>query len=235
MAPTALFGTFLALLLPIVSLAQGTVRMSNNFTVPGARRKAIIGFDSGPLSKEFGRVEILDSTGGHVVTGGLVADGIFSLGVVHIPNAPIGGSGSFILRAWDSRHGATYEKAQLSGFRWGWVTVRLTGLGGGATPPPLLSASGDFKGMITGRLDKGPWTETHVLDPDGTLRMQLAVYYDNAVQLWSSTDLKTWSEAAPIQIVPPNGHSMVVHAEWNLKPPTPVTFYVATIWWDDPP
>lgn len=235
MAPTAMFGTFLATLLPIVSLAQGTVRMSNDFTVPGARRKAIIGFDSGPLSKEFGRVEILDSTGGHVVTGGLVADGIFSLGVVHIPNAPIGGSGSFILRAWDSRHGATYEEAQLYCCRWGWVSVTLVGLGGGATPPPTLRDAGDFRGMKGGRLTNGLWNSPVELNSDGSLRIQSSSFPDTALQLWTSTDLTNWSEVLPMQlVVSTNGPSLIGWTEWNIKPDVDISFYSVTPWWGYP-
>jgi hypothetical protein len=230
-----MFGTFLALLLPIVSLAQGTVRMSNNFTVPGARRKTIIGFDSGPLSKEFGRVEVLDSAGQRIVTGGLIDEGIFSLGVIEVPNAPIGGAGTIVIRAWDSRYGATYEEAQLYGGRWGWVTVTLQGLGGGTIPPPTLSEAGDFRGLFNGRLTNGLWNSPVELNSDGSLRIQSSSFLDTALQLWTSTDLTNWSEVLPMQlVVSTNGPSLTGWTEWNLKPDVDISFYSVTPWWGYP-
>ncbi len=235
MAPTAMFGTFLATLLPIVSLAQGTVRMSNDFTVPGARRKAIVGFDSGPLSKEFGRVEVLDSAGQRIVTGGLIAEGIFSLGVIEVPNAPVGGAGTIVLRAWDSRDGATWEDAAAFGSRYGWLKVALQGLGGGAIPPPTLFDAGNFQGMINQRATPWPWNASVQLNLDGSLQIQSSSFVDTALQLWTSTDLTNWSEVLPMQlVVPTNGPSLTGWTEWNLKPVVDISFYSVTPWWGYP-
>ena len=234
-----------AVLLPLLSHGQGYVRMSNDFIVPGTRRKAIVGFDSGPLSKEFGRVEVVDWNGTVLKSGGLVSDGIFSLGVTVIPEIRPGGIASVIIRAWDTRYGATYNQAISprksnsfpapepvhSGQAW----VTLTGLSGGATPPPSLAATGNFRGILKFRLSNGlpgpPFAEIS----DGTLRIQSKGLVGTGLKVWASTNLQHWNEAAALQVVPPDPDSWFNPVQWNLQPSSPVMFFTVTFWWDQLP
>lgn len=140
------------ILLTIVSLAAGlsalaqvgNVNLNNNFTPAGATAKAfILGADSQPLAKALGSVEILDSTGAVIQSGGLGANGLFFLGVTDIPGTTPGGAGSIIIRAWDNSTGSSYATATSKGQ----AIVTLTGLGGGAIPPPGLGTAGNFTGL----------------------------------------------------------------------------------------
>lgn len=136
--------TIIGLAAGLTALAQGTVNVNNNFTPAGGTAKAfILGLDKAPLAKALGSVEILDSTGAVIKSGSLATTGIFALGVLEIPNAPIGGAGSFFIRAWDNSTGSTYDTASVRAA----TLVTVTGLGGGATPPPSLGAAGNFTGL----------------------------------------------------------------------------------------
>jgi hypothetical protein len=136
--------TIIGLAAGLTALAQGTVNVNNNFTPTGGTAKAfILGVDNLPLAKALGSVEILDSTGAVIRSGSLATAGIFAFGVLEIPNAPIGGAGSITIRAWDNSTGSSFDTAGLKAS----TVVTLTGLGGGATPPPSLGAAGNFTGL----------------------------------------------------------------------------------------
>jgi len=136
--------TIIGLAAGLTALAQGTVNINNNFTPTGGTDKAfILGVDKSPLAKALGSVEILDSTGAVIKSGSLATAGIFAFGVTEIPNAPIGGAGSITIRAWDNSTGSSYDTALSRAS----TVVTLTGLGGGATPPPSLGAAGNFTGL----------------------------------------------------------------------------------------
>ena len=136
--------TIIGLAAGLTALAQGTVNVNNNFTPAGGSAKALIlGLDGAALGKALGSVEILDSTGAVIKSGSLATAGIFAFGVLEIPNAPIGGNGSIVIRAWDNSTGSSWDTAQVRGAS----IVTLTGLGGGATPPPSLGAAGNFTGL----------------------------------------------------------------------------------------
>lgn len=136
--------TIIGLAAGLTALAQGNVNLNNNFNAPGASAKAfILGLDGQPLAKALGQVEVLDSTGAVIKSGGLGANGLFFLGVTDIPGTSPGGAGSIIIRSWDSSTGATWEAATVRGT----ALVTLTGLGGGAIPPPGLGTAGNFTGL----------------------------------------------------------------------------------------
>jgi PEP-CTERM motif len=136
--------TIIGLAAGLTALAQGTVNINNNFTPAGGSAKAfILGVDNLPLAKALGSVEILDSTGAVIKSGSLATAGIFAFGVTTVPNAPIGGAGSITIRAWDSSTGSSYDLATTRAF----TVVTVTGLGGGATPPPSLGTAGNFTGL----------------------------------------------------------------------------------------
>ncbi|MBN8249563.1 MAG: hypothetical protein J0L84_19250 [Verrucomicrobia bacterium] len=122
----------------------GLINLNNNFTLPGSSHKAfVLGADGQPLAKALGRVEILDATGALIRSGGLAANGLFFFGVTEIPGTVPGGSGSIIIRAWDSSTGDRWETA---GIKMGTVVV-LFDLGGGGAPPRGLSNGSDFNGL----------------------------------------------------------------------------------------
>ena len=104
---------FCAAALGICSLAHGQVgnfRFRNDFAPPGVGHLAYIeDYRLGPMSKEFGRVELLDENRNVLKSGGFVRDGIFNLGVVEIPGTTPGGAAGVIIRAWDSRIGVSSE------------------------------------------------------------------------------------------------------------------------------
>jgi len=132
------------------ALGQGTVNVNNNFNLPNSGPKAFVNLSPGVvLPKALGRVEVLDS-GGQVIssvkdgTGNAFgADGLFFLGVTEVPGTVSGGSGSIVIRAWDSSSGSTYSLATAKAFQ----VVTLTGLGGGLTPTPTLGVAGNFAGL----------------------------------------------------------------------------------------
>jgi hypothetical protein len=136
--------TVIGLAAGLTALAQGNVNLNNNFTPTGASAKAfILGLDSQPLAKALGSVEILDANGALIKAGSLAIPGIFGLGVTDIPGSTPGGNASIVIRAWDNSTGATYDLAQVRGA----TIVTLTGLGGGAIPPPGLGTIGNFTGI----------------------------------------------------------------------------------------
>lgn len=141
-----IFATLVSLAAGLSAFAQvGNVNLNNNFTPVGGTSKAfILGLDAQPVAKALGAVEILDSNGNVIKSGGLGANGLFFFGVTDIPGTTPGGSGSIIIRAWDTSTGSTYSTAYGRGS----VVVTLTGLGGGANPPPGLGTASNFSGLF---------------------------------------------------------------------------------------
>ena len=193
---------------------QGTVNLNNNFFRKGSNEKAYVNWTGVPIPKEHGRVEIVSAFGEVIKSGTFGADGLFFLGVVEIPGAPIGGHGWITIRAGDARVG------------WlGAVVVHLVGLGGGLTPPPSLGAIGDFVGMDAGVLTpSGPESVTIHVGEDGKLRVGAIVQLWNGLRVWSSTNLLDWAEAGPPQIL----FEDLVQCncvEWLLQPIDPVSYF----------
>ena len=140
-----IFATLVTLAATLTALAQvGNVNLNNNFTPPEATSKAyVLGWDGLPMAKAVGAVEIVDSLGNVIKAGGFGANGLFFLGVTEIPGTTPGGAGTITIRAWDTSTGSTYGTAT---YRLQTI-VNLTGLGGGAIPPPSLGTAGDFRGL----------------------------------------------------------------------------------------
>ncbi|MEN9675768.1 MAG: hypothetical protein RIS76_1664 [Verrucomicrobiota bacterium] len=138
-----ILGILVLLAAGVSAIGQGTVNLNNNFVPTGGITKAFIAVNRIPMAKALGSVDILDSTGAVIKSGSLATDGIFAFGVLEIPNAPIGGAGSITIRAWDNSTGSSFETAFVKDS----VVVTLTGLGGGATPPPSLGAASNFVGI----------------------------------------------------------------------------------------
>ena len=111
----------------------------NSFGV-GDRRYILDADGATPLSKSFGRFEIL-SGGARISavadgTGStFYADGLFALGIVTIPGTTAGGSATVLVRAWDNRFGATYADAVASGGHFGEFQCLVTSLTDGISPP----------------------------------------------------------------------------------------------------
>ena len=129
--------------LSLSAFAQGTFNGKNTSTSP------LLGADGLKLSKATGRVEIL--VGGTVLSTAkntLAADGIFSLGVITVPNAASGSTVAVTVRAWDTSAGATYTAAFVAnngGFAA--TTFNVEGLATGSTPPPAMA---NFTGLQLG-------------------------------------------------------------------------------------
>lgn len=176
----------------------------------------------GPIPKEFGRVEVLDSNGNLLKSGGFVRDGIFNLGVVEIPGSTPGGAASIFIRAWDSRIGVSSEFWAKER-----TTVVLSGLGGGAIPPPSLGQISNFSGLIYyGRLTPTSFTDiTTTIDSSSAIRIVVHALPVNYFGVWKSEDLIHWNVGAPVQLV---GESGVV--EWTLDATNSHCFYLI----DDP-
>lgn len=203
--------------------AVGNCRFRNDIAPSGASRLAYIeDYRLGPIPKEYGRIEILDSNGNLLKSGGFVRDGIFDLGVVDIPGTTPGGAGVVIIRGWDSRIGASAETWAKA-----WQIVTLSGLGGGAIPPPRLAQISNFSGLIIyGRLTPTPPTDiTTTVDSSSAIRIAVHAWPVNYFGVWKSEDLLHWSVGAPVQLV---GESGVV--EWTLEATNSHCFYLI----DDP-
>ena len=122
----------------------GAVDLSNNFTpLGGTARALILGWDGLPMVKKVGSIDILDSNGNVIKSGRLGADGLFFLGETLIPGTTPRGSATIMIRAWDNTTGSSFATATVRGSS----IVTLTGLGGGAIPPPGLRTAGNFTGL----------------------------------------------------------------------------------------
>jgi hypothetical protein len=143
--------TLASLTAGLSALAQGQVNLNNNFIATGASAKAfVLGVDGLAEPKAFGHAQFLDSLGNllPVAPSGtnpqpadgtgkaFASDGLFFIGVLAVPNIPIGGNGSIILQAWDGPAGSTYATAVARASS----IITVTGLGGGAIPPPGLGS-----------------------------------------------------------------------------------------------
>lgn len=129
------------------AFAQGTVNFRNDYKTKLSTDPAggpftgpfayITGPDGLPLSKDVGRVEILDNTG-KVISASVdglgksfIDDGLFLGGSLNVPGTSVG------IRVWDNSTGLTYDTAVVKGIQ----VVNLTLFGGGALPPAALGAS----------------------------------------------------------------------------------------------
>jgi len=122
----------------------GLINLNNNFTPPGGASKAfVLGQDGQPMAKALGRVEVLDSTGALIRSGGFGANGLFFLGVTEIPGTVPGGSGEIIIRVWDSSTGGAWETATDRYV----AHVSLYQLGGGGHPIRSLGTGSNFAGF----------------------------------------------------------------------------------------
>lgn len=128
--------------------AQGTFNANNNFIPAGASAKAfILGTDGNPLAKANGRVEILEGSTSLSANGSagvaLTLDGLFFVNGLASGTAGLGGTANLVVRAWDASTGSTYATATSRGS----VSVVISGLGGGTTPPATFGNNSDFKGL----------------------------------------------------------------------------------------
>ncbi len=87
-----------------------------------------------PLPAASGAVEFL--VGGTVfLSGWLVEDGVFALGVASVPGTTVGNIATITVRAWDKTTGSTYDTATVRGSE----TLQVGPLGGNLIPPVPLS------------------------------------------------------------------------------------------------
>lgn len=201
---------FLWMVQGLVSLCWGggLINLNNNFTPSGGTHKAFVMGQNGlPMPKALGRVEVLDSTGAIIRSGGFGADGLFFLGVTEIPGTVPGGSGSIILRIWDNSTGASYATAAIRQL----TVVGLWNLGGGGAPPSSLATDSNFFGFPclcpdTCYCDSGPvdpWALLDRLEWDGAIMTISGSSSPNS--FWAlewSEDLRQWD---PIGVVQQSG------------------------------
>ncbi|MFO1461479.1 MAG: hypothetical protein U1G08_19010 [Verrucomicrobiota bacterium] len=198
------------------------LEMISRLLAPSSRFLAYIeDYRLGPIPKEWSN-RGFKPNGNLLKSGGFVRDGIFDLGVVDIPGTTPGGAGVVIIRGWDSRIGASAETWAKA-----WQIVTLSGLGGGAIPPPRLAQISNFSGLIIyGRLTPTPPTDiTTTVDSSSAIRIAVHAWPVNYFGVWKSEDLLHWSVGAPVQLV---GESGVV--EWTLEATNSHCFYLI----DDP-
>ena len=136
----------------------------------GTERRYILDPSGNPLAAASGAVEFL-ANGSVFLSGGLVEDGIFVLGVAAVPGSAIGGMATVTVRAWDKTSGATYEAATARGSE----TFSVGPLGGDLNPPATLS---NFQSLqLTGTVTPTAGTfsaknligtdKRYILDPSG--------------------------------------------------------------------
>jgi hypothetical protein len=174
----------------VSALGQGMVNIHNNFTPQGSSTKAyVIGMDNQPLAKAVGRVEVLDSNGVILKSGGFALPGVFALGIIEIPGTFPGGTGVISLRFWDNSSGSSYDTA-MSRTQ---VQVQLSILGGGTLPPPTLEVAGDFTGAW---LATPISTIAHINDiiPSGdSVRIRAIGTLNQQWTLWTTSNWITWN------------------------------------------
>ena len=136
----------------------------------GTEKRYILDPAGNPLAAAAGAVEFL-ANGSVFLTGGLVEDGVFALGVAAIPGSSIGGVATITVRAWDKTTGATFDAATIRGSE----TFMVGPLGGDLNPPAALA---NFQPLqLTGSLPIVPGTfsaknligaeKRYILDPAG--------------------------------------------------------------------
>ncbi len=149
------FVSLVGLLTTLSACAQGTFSASNDFTPswvpPGWVPKTahIYSYPWQILPQATGRVEFIRPEGVTISPGGnlgvpLIADGLFSIDLIVVPDVPPGGTVNLIVRAWDSATGLTFNSATVFGAQ----AVTIVGLGGGSLPPATLEANSNFQGFI---------------------------------------------------------------------------------------
>ena len=224
---------FALILMCQAALGQGLglVSLNNNFTPAGGTAKAfILGLDGLPMPKALGSVEILDSTGHVIRSGGLATAGIFAFGIVGIPGTVPGGNGEITIRMWDNSTGTSYESATVRGS----TVVSLVGLGGAEFPIPSLGMISNFFGIQQCLCPL--WWDTvsqiHVITPIGD-QLRVLASGNNTISwaLWSSTNLVDWIPAGVTQRsegVP----WLTAQFEWTVPKPSSPTLYRVTSDWN---
>ncbi|MBN8245940.1 MAG: hypothetical protein J0L84_00695 [Verrucomicrobia bacterium] len=210
---------------------MGSVVLRNDFVPLGRPQMACVYGLSGPLPKHLGRVEVLDATGAVIKAGGLVADGLFNLGVVAIPGSTPGGAGNIVIRAWDTSTGDSFDATALRAQ----TLVTLTQLGGGDLPPPRLGDVSDFAGLFVLPLTSGPGFVSVEKRGNATIRIQCDGNLGEAFRLWGSNDLLHWREAADLQIAGPSDEVVWrALATWDLDPSSAPHYFRITDYWSLP-
>jgi hypothetical protein len=135
-----------AVFLANAAFAQGTINGSNAGPF-GARPLYYTLPSSPPVYKPTDastRVEILAGASADTLSllavGGIVAQGLFALGVLNVPDVAPGGIAFVVVRFWDQTTGGSYDSAFLKT-----QTAPFTVVTGGAGSPP--STPGNFANM----------------------------------------------------------------------------------------
>lgn len=144
------FVSLVGLLTTLTACAQGTFSARNGFIPQGGSAKTYIySYPWQLLPQATGRVEFIRPEGVTISPGGnlgvpLIADGLFSIDLIVVPDVPPGGTVNLIVRAWDSATGLTFDSATVFGAQ----AITIVGLGGGSLPPATLEANSNFQGSI---------------------------------------------------------------------------------------
>ena len=203
----------------VPALGQGTVNLNNNFTPPGAASIAfVLGEDGLPLSKEFGRVEVLDANWRRFFPAEteagwpFFAAGRFTKSDLEIPNTVPGGTAVIVIRAWDRRTGTSFGNA--SSKRHAFVTITNLGDGDGL-PNASLAFNSDFRGIQLGSpiTPEPPTKLTITTNEDGQYRIRTG--FGSWPRVWYG--LKTTSNLTNWTVV-----------EWKPGSDGPLEWLVAT-------
>lgn len=206
------------------ALGQGTVNIHNNFTPQGSSTKAyVLGMDNQPLAKAVGRVEVLDSMGMVLKSGGFALPGIFALGVVAIPGTVPGGGGMIVLRFWDSSSGSSYDTAMYRTQ----VQVRMSTLGGGTIPSPPLEVAGDFTGAWLANPIAISALITDVVPGENSVRIRAIGTLNQQWTLWTTGNWISWNPAGASQqpVYDPVIGSSMGSMEWIVPTSGDIAFF----------
>ena len=224
MNPNCIWRSLAFLLLGLSALGQGTVNIHNNFTPQGSSTKAyVLGMDNQPLAKAFGRVEVVDSNGEVIKSGGFALPGIFALGVVEIPGTVPGGGGRIVLRFWDSSSGSSYDTAMYRTQ----VPVQLSILGGNALPPPSLEVAGDFTGAWLGTPISTIANINEVVLSGDSVRILAIGTLNQQFTLWTTSNWIIWNPVGSPQqpVYDPLIGASIGSLEWTVPRAGDIAFF----------
>ena len=136
----------------------------------GTEKRYILDPAGNPLAAAAGAVEFL-ANGSVFLTGGLVEDGVFALGVAAIPGSSIGGVATITVRAWDKTTGATFDAATIRGSE----AFMVGPLGGDLNPPAVLANFQSLQLTVSSSIVPGTFSaknligaeKRYILDPSG--------------------------------------------------------------------
>jgi hypothetical protein len=147
---------------------------------------------------------------------------VFAFGITEIPGTTPVGSGPIAIRAWEGGPGSTWDSATRKDS----VLVTLTGLGGGATPPPSLQLAGDFRGLFLPVVFEPSTVLRELLPVAGGVDVVGEGSPEHRWSLWVSPDLIGWERVGAAQVpVIDIGRPDRLGLRWTILAPAGPAFY----------